>query len=33
MFPGCYLANLYTGLEYLRTNNLKSAELSINFAK
>ena len=33
LFPGCYLAHLYIGLEYLRTNNLKTAQLSFNYAK
>lgn len=32
-FPGCYQAHLYMGQEYLRTNNLKTAILSFNYAK
>jgi len=33
LFPGCHLANLFIGMEYLRTNNLKTALLSFNEAK
>lgn len=33
LFPGCYAAHLYMGMEYLRTNNLKTAQLSFNYAK
>ncbi|EAS06252.1 tetratricopeptide repeat protein (macronuclear) [Tetrahymena thermophila SB210] len=33
LFPGCYLAHLYMGMEYLRTNNLKTALLSFQYAK
>eukprot|EP01017_Pseudomicrothorax_dubius_P042287 TRINITY_DN6889_c0_g1_i5.p1 TRINITY_DN6889_c0_g1~~TRINITY_DN6889_c0_g1_i5.p1 ORF type:complete len:577 (-),score=145.35 TRINITY_DN6889_c0_g1_i5:36-1766(-) len=33
LFPGCYLAQLYIGMEFLRTNNLKSAMLSFSAAK
>jgi anaphase-promoting complex subunit 6 len=33
LFPGCYLAHLYMGMEYLRTNNLKTALLSLHQAK
>jgi len=32
VFPGCYLADLYMGMEYLRTNNLKTALLSFSHA-
>ncbi|EGR27540.1 hypothetical protein IMG5_194480 [Ichthyophthirius multifiliis] len=33
LFPGCYMAHLYMGMEYLRTNNLKTALLSFQYAK
>jgi len=33
LFPGCYSAHLYMGMEYLRTNNLKTATFSFNYAK
>ena len=33
LFPGCYLAHVYMGMEYLRTNNLKTAELCFKQAK
>jgi anaphase-promoting complex subunit 6 len=33
LFPGCYLAHLYMGMEYLRTNNLKTSLLSLHQAK
>jgi anaphase-promoting complex subunit 6 len=33
LFPGCNLAHLYSGMEYLRTNNLKSAALAFAQAK
>lgn len=33
LFPGCHLANLFIGMEYLRTNNLKTALLSFNESK
>jgi anaphase-promoting complex subunit 6 len=33
LFPGCHLASLCIGMEYLRTNNLKTALLSFNEAK
>jgi len=33
LFPGCYLANLYMGMEYLRTKNLRTALLSFELAK
>lgn len=33
LFPGCHLASLFIGMEYLRTNNLKTALLSFNEAK
>ena len=33
LFPGCHLANLYMGMEYLRTKNLKTALLSFELAK
>ena len=33
LFPGCAQAYLYMGMEYLRTNNLKTAVLSLNNAK
>jgi anaphase-promoting complex subunit 6 len=32
LFPGCYYAHLCIGMEYLRTNNLKTALLSLNEA-
>jgi len=32
LFPGCYIANLCIGMEYLRTNNLKTAMLSFQEA-
>ncbi len=32
LFPGCYIANLCIGMEYLRTNNLKTAILSFQEA-
>lgn len=33
LFPGCHLANLYMGMEYLRTKNLRTALLSFELAK
>ena len=33
LFPGCAQAHLYIGMEYLRTNNLKTATLSLMKAK
>eukprot|EP01016_Furgasonia_blochmanni_P003157 TRINITY_DN11235_c0_g1_i11.p1 TRINITY_DN11235_c0_g1~~TRINITY_DN11235_c0_g1_i11.p1 ORF type:complete len:360 (+),score=71.33 TRINITY_DN11235_c0_g1_i11:865-1944(+) len=33
LFPGCYSAQLYIGMEYLRTNNLKTAILSFQHAR
>jgi len=33
LFPGCAQAHLYMGMEYLRTNNLKTATLSLIKAK
>ena len=33
LFPGCHLAPLFIGMEYLRTNNLKTAFLSFQEAK
>jgi anaphase-promoting complex subunit 6 len=33
LFPGCYSAHLYMGMEYLRTNNLKTSLLSLHYAK
>ena len=33
LFPGCHLAPLFIGMEYLRTNNLKTALLSFQDAK
>jgi len=33
LFPGCYSAHLYMGMEYLRTNNLKTAILSFKQAE
>ena len=33
LFPGCSQAHLYMGMEYLRTNNLKTATLSLMKAK
>lgn len=33
LFPGCAQAHLYMGMEYLRTNNLKTATLSLLKAK
>lgn len=33
LFPGCAQAHLYIGMEYLRTNNLKTATLSLIKAK
>ena len=33
LFPGCYQSHLYMGMEYLRTNNLKTAVLSFHHAK
>lgn len=32
LFPGCAQAHLYMGMEYLRTNNLKTATLSLKKA-
>jgi anaphase-promoting complex subunit 6 len=32
LFPGCYLANVCIGMEYLRTNNLKTANISFDEA-
>ena len=32
LFPGCAQAHLYMGMEYLRTNNLKTAALSLKKA-
>ena len=32
LFPGCYYAHLCIGMEYLRTNNLRTALLSLNEA-
>ncbi|CAD8096894.1 unnamed protein product [Paramecium sonneborni] len=32
-FPGCYQAHVYIGMEYLRTNNLQTAILSLQQAK
>ncbi|KAM3131138.1 hypothetical protein pb186bvf_016718 [Paramecium bursaria] len=32
-FPGCYQAHVYIGMEYLRTNNLKTALLSLEQAR
>jgi len=33
LFPGCHYSHLYIGMEYLRTNNLKTAILSFQQAK
>jgi len=33
LFPGCHLASLYIGMEYLRMNNFKAAMLQLNQAK
>lgn len=33
LFPGCAQAHLYMGMEYLRTNNLKTATISLMKAK
>lgn len=33
LFPGCHLANLYIGMEYLRQNNYQNALLQFNQAK
>lgn len=33
LFPGCYLANLFMGMEYLRTKNLRIALMSFELAK
>lgn len=33
LFPGCHQAPLFIGMEYLRTNNLKTALLSFQEAK
>jgi anaphase-promoting complex subunit 6 len=33
LFPGCAQAHLYMGMEYLRTNNLKTATISLSKAK
>ena len=33
LFPGCHLAPLFIGMEYLRTNNLKTALLSFTEAR
>ena len=33
LFPGCHLASLFIGMEYLRTNNLKTALLSFQEAR
>lgn len=33
LFPGCAQAHLYMGMEYLRTNNLKTATISLNKAR
>ena len=33
LFPGCHLANLYMGMEYLRTKNLRTALLSFQLAQ
>ena len=33
LFPGCHLAPLYIGMEYLRTNNLKTAMISFQEAR
>lgn len=33
LFPGCYFASLYMGMEYLRTKNLRTALLSFELAK
>ncbi len=33
LFPGCHLANLFMGMEYLRTKNLRTALLSFELAK
>lgn len=33
LFPGCAQAHLYMGMEYLRTNNLKTATLSLQKAR
>ena len=32
LFPGCHLANLFIGMEYLRTNNLQTAKMSFEEA-
>jgi anaphase-promoting complex subunit 6 len=32
LFPGCHLASLFIGMEYLRTNNLRTALLSFSEA-
>ena len=32
LFPGCHKAALFIGMEYLRTNNLKTALMSFNDA-
>jgi anaphase-promoting complex subunit 6 len=33
LFPGCNAAHLYSGMEYLRTNNLKTAALSFDHSR
>ena len=33
LFPGCHTASLYIGMEYLRTNNLRTALLSFSEAQ
>lgn len=32
LFPGCHQASLFIGMEYLRTNNLKTALMSFQAA-
>lgn len=32
LFPGCYLANLYVGMEFARTNNARTALLAFQEA-
>jgi anaphase-promoting complex subunit 6 len=32
-FPGCHLANLFIGMEYLRMNNTQTALIHFNQAK
>jgi anaphase-promoting complex subunit 6 len=33
LFPGCYQASLYTGMEYMRMNNMKTALLEFKQAQ